>query len=71
LGLRYSVFDLNSAAIQGGKQEGWTLGVNYYVNPKLRFMGNLLSVDTENSQVTRDGDHESIGIAQVRMSVDF
>ncbi|TDJ34308.1 MAG: hypothetical protein E2O56_02375, partial [Gammaproteobacteria bacterium] len=53
------------------KQEGWTLGVNYYVNPKLRFMANLLNVKTEDSEITLDGEHESIGIAQFRMSVDF
>ena len=71
LGLRYSVFDLQSTTIRGGKQQGWTLGVNYYVNPKLRFMGNYVAVDTEDSEVTLDGLSENFGILQVRMSVDF
>jgi len=71
LGLRYSVFDLQSTSIRGGKQDDWTVGVNYYVNPKLRFMGNYVAVDTEDSEITLDGEHESIGVVQFRMNVDF
>jgi phosphate-selective porin OprO/OprP len=71
LGLRYSVFDLQSTTIPGGRQEGWTVGLNYYVNPKLRFMGNFLLVDTEDSAVTLDGENEQINIVQFRLSVDF
>ena len=70
-GLRYSVFDLQSTTIRGGKQEGLTLAANYYVNPKLRFMLNVANVDTTNSEVTHAGENEDIGFVQVRMSLDF
>ncbi len=71
LGLRYSVFDLQSTTIRGGEQNGWTFGANYYVNPYLRFMANVVFVDTSNSEVTRNGEQENITGIQLRMSIDF
>lgn len=58
LALRYSNADLNheegvlgaaaaSNTIRGGQQAIWTLGVNWYVNPNLRFLLNYLRVDVD------------------------
>lgn len=38
IGARYSVMDLNDAAIQGGKQTIYTIGLNWYPNDNMRFM---------------------------------
>jgi len=70
-GLRYSVFDLQSATIRGGRQEGLTFAANYYVNPKLRFMVNVANIDTTNSEVTFNGENEEFDFVQIRMSLDF
>lgn len=66
LGLRWSRLDLNDGAIQGGEEENLTLGVNFYVNPQLRFMLNYISVDAEMVGITEKPD-----IVQLRASFDF
>ncbi|MDX5586173.1 MAG: porin [Aureibaculum sp.] len=40
--LRYDFIDLNDfdAGIYGGSADGYTLGLNYYVNPNVKFMAN-------------------------------
>lgn len=42
LALRYDYIDLNDfdAKIYGGSAEGYTIGLNYYVNPNVKFMAN-------------------------------
>jgi len=45
--LRYSSMDLNDALILGGDQHNITLGVNHYVTSKLRFMANIIYMDTD------------------------
>jgi phosphate-selective porin OprO/OprP len=59
LALRFSHTDLNfeegiegfappnASSIRGGEQDIWTLGVNWYVTPSLKFMLNLMRVDVE------------------------
>ncbi|MEM7261533.1 MAG: porin [Planctomycetota bacterium] len=42
---RYSKLDLNSGAIQGGELRDYTFGVNWYANPNLRTMLNLVHAD--------------------------
>ncbi|WP_028491461.1 OprO/OprP family phosphate-selective porin [Thioalkalivibrio sp. ALE19] len=46
---RYSSVDLGDSGILGGEQKNFTLGVNYYVNPNLRFMANYVMVDVDDS----------------------
>jgi phosphate-selective porin OprO/OprP len=46
---RYSTMDLEDGDIGGGEQDIITLGVNYYVNPYLRFMFNYVRTDADNA----------------------
>jgi len=47
LAARYSETDLNDANIFGGKQDIWTVGLNWYANNNVRLMLNYLNVDVE------------------------
>ncbi len=52
IALRYSFMDLNDATYLGGEQSNITLGLNRYVTSKLRFMANLILVNTDLSDET-------------------
>ena len=45
--LRYSKLDLEDGGIEGGEEENWTLGVNYYVSPYLRFQVNYVAASAD------------------------
>jgi phosphate-selective porin OprO/OprP len=47
LGLRYSYLDLNSGDIKGGKETNFTVGLNWYLHPKIRFMFNYIRANVE------------------------
>ena len=63
LALRYSSLDANDAVITGGELEGITLAVNWYPNPALRAMLNLVQSDLNGV-----GDTEFV---MLRFQVDF
>lgn len=44
---RFSLVDLNDEDLTGGDQSNITLGVNYYVSSRLRFMGNIILISTD------------------------
>jgi len=63
---RYSTLDLDDGAIQGGEEDNWTLGLNWYVNPHVRIMANYIDVDVEKA-----GVDDNPNIFAVRTQIDF
>ncbi len=68
LALRYSWIDLNDRDIKGGKENNFTIGLNWYVNYNLRFMMNYIFVE---ANPNRNGIDESPNILQMRGQVVF
>ncbi len=66
IALRYSYLDLNSGPIRGGKEDNWTLGLNWYLNPNTRFTWNYVLADIDNPPYRGD-----LGVLQCRFEVDF
>ena len=64
--LRYSQIDLNDGVILGGEEENITLGLNWYVNPLIRFMANLVFIDTDPK-----AGNEDAAAFQMRAQIDF
>ncbi|MBA1146326.1 porin [Ectothiorhodospiraceae bacterium WFHF3C12] len=80
IALRWSQLDLQDADIDGGRQENWTLAVNWYPARNLRFMLNHVRASA--SPVTReDGNlpdgtpadltEDKPNVWQLRAQVDF
>lgn len=68
LGLRYSHLDLNDEEIIGGTESNQTLGLNWYATPNIRFMFNIIHVESEQD----DGvDNEDTDIFQARTQLVF
>ena len=66
LGLRYSQIDLNDDVIFGGEEENITLGLNWYVNPLIRFMANVVLIDTDPK-----AGNEEVTAFQMRAQIEF
>lgn len=64
--LRYSELDLDDQAIAGGRMRNWTLGLNWYVNPRMRVMANYVLSDVERGAIG-----ETLGILGLRFQVTF
>ncbi|MBV2130802.1 OprO/OprP family phosphate-selective porin [Arsukibacterium indicum] len=64
---RYSVTDLNDGAVFGGEQKNLTLGLNYYMNSNIRFMGNIVFSDIDTSSAVSE---EPIGFG-IRAQYNF
>ena len=47
--VRYSNMDLEDSGILGGEEDNITVGLNYYVNPYLRFMLNYVMADADDA----------------------
>ena len=60
---RYGVTDLNDNAVEGGKMESTTLGLNWYLNPHSRVMWNYVMADVKGI-----GD---VDVFQMRFQFDF
>ena len=75
LALRMSSLDLNDLDITGGEADQMTIGVNWYANPRVRFMLNYVTVDND---LDADGDGTPVltgdddpTIIQLRAQIDF
>ena len=64
--MRFSTLDLDDADIQGGEIDSTTLGLNWYISPRIRFMANYIQVDSD-----RRGVSDDPGIFQVRSRLVF
>ena len=73
LAARYSAIDLEDSGIEGGKEANWTLGVNWYATPNIRFMANYVRAETDPTSVETNelAVDEKINIFQVRGQIDF
>ncbi len=65
---RYSRIDLNDEAIEGGKEDNFTLGLNWYWNPNTRVMLNYVFADLKDREGVDDGSAHLLG---TRFQVDF
>lgn len=64
LGLRYDTIDLDEGMVNGGTQDSWTAGVNWYWRQNLKVMLNYVMIDA-------DRDVRLSGVASpIRMSND-
>jgi len=52
LGLRYDWLDLNSGQVSGGRNQNMTVGLNWWLNPNMRFMVNYVCGFVQNSNGT-------------------
>ncbi len=64
--LRYSSVNLNDNPIMGGRERNLTAGLNWYVNSRIRVMGNIVKVNSK-----RQGIKNNPWIMQVRGQYDF
>jgi phosphate-selective porin OprO and OprP len=65
---RYSYLDLRASGLPDSARrlEDITLGVNWYINPNVRLMGNYIRSHVTGTDITGDAD-----IFMLRMQVDF
>jgi phosphate-selective porin OprO/OprP len=78
LALRWSWIDLNDENIQGGEENNFTVGLNWYLNPNYRLMFNYVYADVKDRGPIEDADGNLIltedgdaNIFQMRFQVDF
>jgi phosphate-selective porin OprO/OprP len=66
---RYSHLDLDDNAIQGGKEDDITFGLNWYLNPNTRWMFNYVYAMVDDIEDLDDDG--SANIFQTRLQVEF
>jgi phosphate-selective porin OprO/OprP len=71
LAVRYSTIDLTDGLVKGGKEDNLTFGINWYITPKIRLMGNYIFVfadDDADGDGALDGDDRP-QIIQLRLQL--
>jgi len=68
IAVRYDNVDLSDSGVTGGLQEGFTFGVNWYWNPNLRVMFNVIRMDISEGGPYGDGNLTVFG---TRLQLDF
>jgi len=71
---RYSSLDLSEAdpiTGAGGEQDNVTLGLNWYVNPQVRFMANYVKVVDLEDPAAGASEGDEPGVFQLRAQIDF
>jgi phosphate-selective porin OprO/OprP len=76
IALRYSYTDLNDQEIYGGKEDNYTVGINWYLNANLRWSINYIHVILKDRSQEVDGeeywvDDGNMDIVMMRFQVDF
>ncbi|NIR30663.1 MAG: porin [Gammaproteobacteria bacterium] len=71
VGVRFSSIDLSDSSIRGGEEDNLTVGVNWYVNPQIRFMANYVQVLDLDKTGDPLLDGSEPGGFQLRAQVDF
>jgi len=74
--LRYGFMDGNDGEIQGGQEQNYTLGVNWYMNPNLRVMFNYVLARINDRDIVKSDavtviDGENTESYMMRFQVDF
>ena len=70
LAARYSVLDLNDSAfstvladrVRGGEQTIWTAGVNWFLNPAIRFSLDWLDVSVDRLNTANGQDYQALNL---------
>jgi phosphate-selective porin OprO/OprP len=68
VGMRFSYLDLNDKAIQGGQLYDWTVGVNWFLNPNMKFQLNYILEHRDAPQDVAQGWINGVGF---RAAYDF
>jgi phosphate-selective porin OprO/OprP len=68
LAARWSWLDLTDKLVEGGEENNFTFGVNWYLNPNYRLMFNYIYADAKDRVDAEDG---SANIFQMRFQVDY
>lgn len=68
VGVRYSHLDLNDQAIDGGKLDDLTVGLNWFLNPNMKVQANYTATHRQSATRLSDGSVQAIGM---RFAHDF
>ena len=74
--VRYSAIDLNDGDVDGGREENYTIGINWFMNPNLRITFNYVLADIDERIISANEtpfvvDDDSVEIYMMRFQVDF